>query len=127
MSDETRSLFSSDISPDQQLEAVLAEYLRRTEQGEQVDQAVLLAEHPDLASDLREFVANKQLFQRVVRSTETPLARPPPDRLRYFGDYEILEELAHGGMGVVYRARQTSLNRLVAVKMILAGQLAHEG
>src|SRR5688572_7519488 len=81
-----------------------------------------------LPNDLTDGVCLRCALGNAVESVGSAAnLAPVPEQsstLRRFGDYELFEEIGRGGMGAVYRARQISLNRFVAVKMLLAGGFA---
>ena len=107
------------------LEEVLAEYLLAAEAGAAPGRDAFVAAHPELAGELRAFFEDEERFNRLADPFRAAGAPPGAgETARCFGEYELLEELGRGGMGVVYKARHLRLNRVVARKMILSGQCA---
>ena len=116
--------------------SLLAEYQEAIAAGVPLSIHELLARHPEASPELAPVLAAALRSQDTVAQPSTPATAgtldasslPPPDGAvplgGQFGDYELLGEIARGGMGVVYKARQTSLGRVVALKMILAGSFA---
>ncbi len=138
-SDQPRNIAAE--LPTQDTDDVIAELLEQqleqARSGREVDIPSVCRQFPELASEIRELWATVMLAEDLVRTSGQADDRAPvvssTQRSQPLGvlaeprmvdDYELLAELGRGGMGVVYRAHQLSLNRTVAVKMILRGELA---
>ena len=123
-----------------ELEEVLAEYLQDVEAGNTVDAEALAERYPAHRSELLDFIAidqqfrersktNSEAFQRTILSGISQSAGSAPaitTPLQKVGEYELLEEIDRGGMGVVFKAHHPTLRRTVAIKMLLAGAFASE-
>jgi eukaryotic-like serine/threonine-protein kinase len=112
---------------DAKLFELLDRYLSSLHGGDLPSRSVLIERHPDLAKWVRhlelldrlapdETIVDRRAEDQPLRASDAP---PQP-----FGKYELLGEIGRGGMGVVYRAQQTDLDRFVAIKMILSSRLA---
>ncbi len=114
---------------DEQLALIFEELTQRLRSGGKVSIDDAVAEFPAYADDIRELWTTLLLTEDLATGIseldsvyeEPPFAPPVPKRV---GDYELGKELGRGGMGVVFEARQVSLGRHVAVKMILRGEFA---
>src|SRR5437764_6762772 len=107
---------------------LLDAYLAELHAGRRPDRGRWLAEHPHLAPHLDCLDQLDRFAADPDATLSDPSAAGPSLVGQHVADgkYELLGEVGRGGMGVVYRARQVDLDRVVALKMILAGSMASE-
>jgi hypothetical protein len=117
----------SSISSDAVLAELVEDYLARLQAGEAIHPDEFASQHPEHAERLERLLPALELMDDLRRSSSnlknnrslTPvLMEAPGVTPGLLGDFQILRELGRGGMGVVYEARQVSLNRRVALKVL---------
>jgi len=101
------------------LEAVIEQYLEELASGDAPDQESYLRAHPHLAGTLRGVFKTLDFVEATGRTLNASCLGK--DQL--LGDFRIIGEVGRGGMGVVYEAIQTSLDRRVALKVLPAGAI----
>jgi eukaryotic-like serine/threonine-protein kinase len=117
----------SSTTCDAALAKLVEDYLARLQAGETIDPSIFVAEHPEHAERLARLLPALELMDDLRRSsihagsglTLTPvLMETPGVAPGLLGDFQIVREAGRGGMGVVYEARQISLDRRVALKVL---------